>query len=182
MGKNIGYLKANRTSKADECLTPYYAVDPILEYVQKDKVIWCPFDKEWSAFVQSLKQNGNKVIYSHKDDGKDFFEYEPDYYDIIISNPPFSCKDKILERLYKLNKPFMMLLPVNSIQGKFRVDLFDKYGLELLIFDGRVDFHTRNNMKETTKGNHFGSAFFCKDILPDKLVFKKLKKYDKSLI
>lgn len=183
MGLNKAYLQAGHCSGSDECLTPYYAVEPILEYIPKNKTIWCPFDKEWSAFVQLLKNKGNKVIYSHKDDGKDFFEYEPNEdYDIIISNPPFSCKDKVLERCYQLKKSFMLLLPANAIQGKFRVNLFEKYGLELLVFDLRVDFHTNGNMKNTTKGCHFGSSYYCKDILPEKLVFKKLKKYEKPLI
>lgn len=181
MALNKAYLQAGHCTGSDECLTPYYAVEPILEYIPKDKIIWCPFDKEWSAFVQLLKENGNKVIYSHIDDGKDFFEYEPKEYDMIISNPPFSCKDKVLQRCYELNKPFMLLLPANAIQGKFRVDLFIKYGLELLIYDTKVDYHTKGNMKNTTKGCHFGSSYFCKDILPEKIIFKKLQKYEKPL-
>lgn len=182
MGLNKVYLQAGRCAGSDECLTPYYAVEPILEYIPKDKIIWCPFDKEWSAYVQLLQQNGNEVIYTHIEDGYDFFEYEPSKYDMIISNPPFSCKDKVLQRCYELNKPFMLLLPANAIQSKFRVGLFIKYGLELLIFDTRVDYHTNGNMKNTTKGCHFGSSYFCKDILPEKIIFKKLQKYEKSLL
>lgn len=182
MALNKAYLESDRSKGGDEVLTPYYAVEPILEYIPKDKVIWCPFDKEWSAFVQLLQENGNKVIYTHIDDGYDFFQYEPKNYDIIISNPPFSCKDKVLERCYKLGKPFMMLLPANAIQGKFRVDLFLKYGLELLIYDLRVDYHTNGNMEYTTKGCHFGSSYYCKGVLSEKLVFKKLQKYEKSLL
>lgn len=182
MGLNKAYLQSGHTLGSDECLTPYYGVEPILEYIPRTKIIWCPFDKEWSAFVQLLKQNGNEVIHSHIDDGKDFFEYEPDNYDMIVSNPPFSCKDKVLKRCYELSKPFMLLLPANSIQSKYRVNLFIEYGLELLVFDLRIDYHTNMNMEKTTKGCHFGSAFYCKDVLPEKLIFKKIKKYDKSLI
>ena len=182
MALNKAYLTCGRDKNADEVLTPYYAVEPILEYIPKDKIIWCPFDKEWSAFVQLLTQNGNKVIYSHIDEGKDFFEYEPEEYDIIVPNPPFSCKDDVLERCYELNKPFMLLLPANAIQGKFRVNLFEKYGLELLVYDLRIDYHTNGNMEHTTKGCHFGSSYYCRGVLPEKLVFKKLKKYEKPLI
>lgn len=182
MALNKAYLTCGRDKSSDEVLTPYYAVKPILEFIPKDKIIWCPFDKKWSVFVKLLQQNGNKVIYSHIDEGKDFFEYEPEEYDMIISNPPFSCKDRILERCYNLNKPFMLLLPANAIQGKFRVNLFEKYGLELLIYDLRIDYHTKGNMKQTTKGCHFGSCYYCKGVLPEKLIFKKLKKYEKSLM
>lgn len=52
---NKGWLTA---SKNDELYTPVFAVDPIIKYIPKDKKIWCPFDKEWSAFVQSFKRGG----------------------------------------------------------------------------------------------------------------------------
>ncbi len=181
MALNVGYLTCNTTAEGDEVYTPFYAVEPLLEFIDKDKTIWCPFDEDWSAFVQTFKENGFKVINSHLKDGKDFFEYEPDHYDLIISNPPFSKKDEVLKRCYELNKPFSLLLPVNSIQGKKRVSSFKKYGLELLIFDLRVDYHTNGNFETYTKGNHFGSAYFCKGFLPEKLVFKELKKYERPL-
>lgn len=60
MGMNIGYLTANRTSSGDEIYTPYYAVTPLLEFLPKDKIIWCPFDEEWSAFYNILKLGGIK--------------------------------------------------------------------------------------------------------------------------
>lgn len=59
--------------------------------------------------------------------------------------------------------------------------MYIKYGLEVLIFDLRIDYHTRNNFKDYQRGNHFGSAYFCKNVLPDKLVFEKLKKYNREL-
>lgn len=62
-----------------------------------------------------------KIIYTHIDEDKNFFYYEPDNYDIIISNPPFSQKDDILKRLYELNKPYAMLLPIPSLQGQARM-------------------------------------------------------------
>lgn len=92
MGLNTGYLTANNDSKADEMYTPFYAVDPIIKYIDKNIKVWCPFDKEWSAYVQLLRSNGNEVICSHIENEQDFFTYEPDDYDIIISNPPFSKK------------------------------------------------------------------------------------------
>lgn len=58
MGINKGFLTADRTSKGDNVYTPYYAVQPILEFLPKDKTIWCPFDEEWSAFYQTLLRGG----------------------------------------------------------------------------------------------------------------------------
>lgn len=60
MALNTAFLNADRSSGADECYTPYYAVDPILEFVPKDKIIWCPFDEEWSAFYCTLLGGGTQ--------------------------------------------------------------------------------------------------------------------------
>ena len=71
---NTGYLTSNR--KDNELYTPFYAVDQISKYLPKDKIIWCPFDEEWSAFYVHLKELGYKVIRSSLSDGQDFFKYE----------------------------------------------------------------------------------------------------------
>lgn len=182
MALNIGWLTSNRTESGDEVLTPFYAVKPLLKYVSKDKVIWCPFDEKWSAFYQTFIENGYTVIRSSLAEGQDFFTYEPqEHYDIIISNPPFSKKDKVLKRLDKLGKPFMILLPMNSLQGKTRYEVF-KNGIQLLAFDARVDYHTHFNFETYTKGNHFASAYFCRNILPKDLIIEKLEKYERPLI
>lgn len=145
MANNIGYLTSSKTPEHQELYTPYYAVKPIVKYIPKDYKIWCPFDMEWSSFYQTFKENGFDVIRSHIDEGKDFFLYEPDDYDVIISNPPFNIKDQILKRLYNLNKPFAVLLPLNTLQGKTRYKYF-KNGIQMLSFDQRIGFHNGQNM------------------------------------
>lgn len=70
---NIGYLTSDRTENGDSLFTPYYAVDHIIKYLPKDKIIWCPFDvEEWSAFSVRLKECGYNVISSHIEKGQDF--------------------------------------------------------------------------------------------------------------
>ena len=54
MGINVGYLTCDKTSAGDECYTPFYAVEPILKYLPKDKIIWLGFDEKWSSFYQTL--------------------------------------------------------------------------------------------------------------------------------
>ena len=181
MPMNIGYLTSNRTSAGDEVYTPFYAVEPLFEFLPKDKVLWCPFDEEWSAFYQLLSEKGYKVTRSSLKEGQNFFKYEPNKWDILVSNPPFSKKNEVLKRAYDFNKPFALLLPVNSIQSKQRHKIF-KNEIQMLVFDARVDYHTRFNMQSTTKGNHFGSAYFCRNLLPTKLELRKLNKYDRPLI
>lgn len=179
MALNIGYLQADKEN--NELYTPTYAVDPILKYVPKDKIIWCPFDEEWSAFYRRLKEEGYNVVRSSLKDGQDFFTYEPDKWDIIVSNPPFSSKDKVLERLYSFKKPFAILLPLNSLQGKTRFKFF-KQGIQLLSFDSRISFHKPDSMDIVIKGSPFATAYFCKDLLPRDLIVEELKFYEKSLV
>ena len=85
----------------DECYTPAYGVRPILKYIPKDWVVWCPFDTKESEYVKLIRANGNKVIASHIANGQDFMVYEPEeHWDCIISNPPF-CFDTQTEVLTK---------------------------------------------------------------------------------
>lgn len=181
MGLNTGYLTSKVTPEHQEMYTPYYAVEPLLKYIPKTKVIWCPFDEEWSAFNQTFVRGGYKVIRSHIKDDKDFFLYEPEHYDVIVSNPPFSLKDKVLERLYDLDKPFAILLPLNSLQGISRYKYF-KNGIQLLSFDQRIGYHNLQSMDKPIEGSPFATAYFCKDILPKDLIIEKLDKYEMSLI
>lgn len=180
MGLNVGYLTSDRTDAGDERYTPYYAVSPLLKYISKDMKIWCPFDEEWSAFYKTFKENGYNVIRSSLKDGQDFFQYEPDEYDVIVSNPPFSKKDEVLERLYALNKPFIMLLPLNSLQSKRRYKCF-KNGVQILAFDKRINYHIEN-MKTYQKGNHFASAYYCRNVLPKDLIVEELEEFERALI
>lgn len=177
---NIGCLTSD--IEDNELFSPYYIVDHIIKYLPKDKKIWCPFDVEdWSAFSVRLKECGYEAISSHIDTGQNFFEYEPDEWDIIVNNPPFSIKDKILERLYSFNKPFAVLLPLNSLQGKTRYMYFCK-GIQILSFDARVSYHDIEHMDSPVKGNPFATAYFCRDLLTKDLILEKLVTYERPLI
>lgn len=178
MALNIGYLTSDRED--NELYTPYYAVDHIIKYLPKNKIIWCPFDENWSAFYNRLKEKGYKVVRSSLVEGQDFFEYEPEKWDIIVSNPPFSIKDKVLERLYSFNKPFAVLLPLNSLQGKARYKYF-KNGVQILSFDARIGYHNKEHMDSAMKGGPFATAYFCRDLLPSDLIVEKLVMYERPL-
>ena len=140
------------------------------------KKIWCPFDYEHSLYVRLLKQHCFKVIYTHINTDGDFFKIDTGSldFDCIVSNPPFSQKDEVLKHLYRIGAPFAVLLPQNSLQSSERTPLFKKYGLEYLGFDKRACFYTNGDLKKIKFGNHFASGYFCKNVLPEKLVFEEL--------
>ena len=138
-------------------------------------IIWCPFDKEFSYYVKTLSQIPYaKVIYSHIDNGENFFYYEPDNYHIIISNPPFSQKDNILKRLDELNKPYAMLLPIPTLQGQGRFPYLKN--IQYLGFDKRINYYKDISMTKTQDGVSFGSCYLCKKFLPKDLIIEELIK------
>ena len=174
---NKGYLTARTDKASDEVYTPAYAVRPIVKYVdmfRRPSVVWCPFDTEESEYVKILREAGHKVIASHIDNGQNFFYYEPDNYDIIISNPPFSQKDDVLKRLYELNKPYAMLLPIPSLQGQARFPYLQD--IQYLGFDKRINYYKDEAMTKTQDGVSFGSCYLCKDFLPKDLIIEELIK------
>lgn len=167
MSKMSSWLSTGKFNEKDEYYTPRILVEAIVPFVKKEWTVWCPFDTEESEFVHALRENGNEVIYSHIWLGQDFFEYEPERYDCIISNPPFTKKLMVFERLYDLGKPFAMIcgLPILNYQevGEFFLDK----ELQLLIVDKKVSFD----------GNtaSFNNSYFCKGILPKDLMFSHLE-------
>lgn len=180
MALNKGYLTAKTDKQSDEVYTPRYAVEALLPYLPNPynlpyvPVVWCPFDTEDSEFVKVLTDYGFKVIAMHIDNGQNFFDYEPDtQYDMIISNPPFSIKDMILKRLYELDKPYAMLLPIPTLQGQKRFPYMKN--CQALIFDKRINYFKNKETKEIQKGISFGSFYLCYDLLEDDLIFAELE-------
>ena len=178
MPLNKGYLTAKTDKASDEVYTPTYAVTPLIKYIKifnQNAVIWCTFDTPQSEYVKVFSQAGFKVIYSHIDEGKNFFFYEPkEPYDIIISNPPFSQKDNVLKRLYELDKPYAMLLPIPTLQGQARFP-YMKNGLQYLGFDKRINYYTNQDLTQVQKGVSFGSCYLCKGFLPKDLILEELE-------
>lgn len=154
----------------DECYTPAYGVEPLLEFLEpyKGKIIWCPFDKENSEFVRVLRSAGHTVVFSHIDDGQDFYTYEPEQWDIMVSNPPFTNKRKIFERALSFGKPFALLMSLTWLNDSAPKQLFYEKDLQLLMFDRRIKFIGLGN-KIT-----FSSAYYCYDLLPKQIVMRKL--------
>jgi hypothetical protein len=152
-------LKLMNKTPYDELYTPEEAVKSILSYIPDNvKVIWEPTAILESKIVKVLEEAGYKVVKSHIQDGKDFFTYEPEEYDMIITNPPYSIKDKFLKRAFQLEKPFMMLLPITTLEGKVRGKMFSENKIQVIIPNKRFNFI------EEKKGAWFQTSWFCSKI------------------
>ena len=156
--------------KNDECYTPRYGVLPILKYIPTDATIWLPFDTEDSFFYKEISKT-NPVIATHIDNGQDFYDYEPHYWDIIISNPPFTNKRLIFERALSFNKPFALLMSNTWLNDAAPKQLFKHKDLQLLMFDKRIEFNNNNNNKIT-----FSSSYYCWNFLPQQIIMEEINK------
>ena len=163
------WLRKTAWNIKDEYYTPKILVDAILPYLEKNKTVWCPFDTQNSEFVLGLKERGLKVIYTHLHTGQDFFEYEPkESYDYIVSNPPFTVKLRVFERLFKLGKPFAMVmgLPILNYQevgAFFLKHQKESRHLQLLIVDKKVSLDGNTSS--------FNNSFYCYNLLPRDILF-----------
>ena len=154
----------------DECYTPRYGVEPLLEFLPtfKESIIWCPFDKEDSEFVKVLSKNGYNIVFSHIDNGQDFYTYEPEKWDVIVSNPPFTNKKKIFERVNSFNKPYCLLMTLAWLNDSAPKELWRDRDLQLLMFDRRIRFKGMDNKIS------FSSAYYCYNFLPKQIIMRDL--------
>ena len=155
------------TGNNDECYTPDYAVKPILKYIPKEAIVWCPFDTEESEFVKQISKT-NKVIFSHIKTGQDFYNYEPnEKWDIIVSNPPFTNKRGIFERTLSFNKPFALIMSNTWLNDSAPKQLFSEKDLQLLMFDKRIKYDDNNKIT-------FSSSYYCWNFLPKQIICEPL--------
>lgn len=96
-------------TKDDDYTTPVEYLEIIDKFISRDKIICDPFYHDGSV-KDEWNKLGRGII--HKEE--DFFatEYECD---MFVSNPPFSILNKVLYRLFKLDKPFALLIPIQRI-------------------------------------------------------------------
>ena len=183
-------LDKNANSGNDEFYTPKYAVTPIVPHLQrlKYKSIWSPFDTADSLYVRVLRDKGFNVAHSHINEGKNFFDFGgllgrdiPDC-DCIVSNPPYSLKTEVLQRLFEMGKPFAMLVGVAGLfESKKRFDIFDRNDFEILYLRPRVSYFQDYKDLATVPPSinpPFQSVYICSGVLPQQICFAEINKKD----
>lgn len=162
-------------NKNDEYYTPAYAIYPIIKFLKPGSIIWCPFDKKDSKFVEVFSNNNFTVVYGHIETGQDFFKVDVPKCDYIISNPPYSLRGEVFERLYKIGKPFAMLINFQGIfDHKKRFEMFKNNRVEMLWLSPRIDYIKPNACKAS--GVPFQSGYLCQGIFKNELNFEFVHK------
>ena len=165
----------------DEFYTPRYAIEPILKYLPPNSKVWCPFDTKDSYFVKILTEEGHEVLNTHLEEGNDFFELInsdiSDWADYIISNPPYSLKTEVLEKLFESEKPFAMLLGVVGLfESKRRFNMFRQHDFEIMYLSKRVSYFKSYEEPKPALNPPFSSVYICSKMLPKQIIFEEIDK------
>ncbi|MHC1722490.1 MAG: hypothetical protein AB9836_04695 [Aminipila sp.] len=151
MKSDITY-EEDKLNNKDHVATPRYVVEDIYDLIdiKSFKSIWFPFnhyDSEFKLKGDELKLR-YKATHIFDDCGNDFFTTEPpEGCDLLISNPPFSNQNRIIERTFELAdlgkiKSFALLLPLATLETEARAKMYAAHEdkLSILIFGKRIKF------------------------------------------
>jgi len=134
--------------KHDDYMTPKYAWENIKEYIP-NKIIWEAFYGDGKS-GEYLKELGFDVIH----EPIDFFEENRG--EIICSNPPFSLSKEIMNRLYELDKPFILIFPSSKINTQY----FRKWKNKIQIIIPKKRIHFDKQIKGETPENWKNACYF----------------------
>ena len=145
-GSNETYL-----NRSDNYETTKEAFDLLFKYIhiKKHERVWAPF---YCSGLINKYEFPFELIHTKTD----FFETEV-CFNFIIDNPPYSCKEKVIRRCIELNRPFCLLLPLDTLDRKYISTLFKDKDFTLIIPKKRWKFI--NNGSKVTMG--FKTCWFC---------------------
>ncbi len=162
---------------SDERFTPAYAVEPLIPYLTSlvscnqsasPFVFWEPCDTYHNSAISDVLRKVGFVVKSTSKDEIDFLTQCPDFnFNAIITNPPYSLKEEFISRCYFYSCPWAMLMPITTLEGIERGSLFCQYGIEVLVFDRRIQF-------DAHKSTPVNTSWFTHGILPQQLIFQSL--------
>lgn len=120
---------------------------------------------------------GYEVTATHIKDGEDFFEIEVPECDYIISNPPYSVKGEVLNRLFEIGKPFAMLVGVVGLfESQQRFEMFRNNDFEIMYMNRRIAYFKSYEEQKPSLNPPFSSVYVCKGMLPKQIVFEEIRK------
>ena len=161
-------MPPKKNGSPDDFYTPECAIKPLIEVIPKNWKVW-ECSSGTGNIVKFFRERDMNIFGTDIKEGEDFLLSNRTDFDCIITNPPFSLKDKFLEKCYSIGKPFALLLPITAFEGKKRQELYKKYGLQVILFNKRINYMNEKD------GNWFASAWFTFGLnLPNQLNFVEL--------
>jgi hypothetical protein len=149
----------------DDYMTPKDAWENIKDYIPQNKVIWEPFygDGNSGKYLQEL---GFTVIHENED----FFSNNKG--DIVVSNPPFSLKKEVIQKLKELDKPFILIMPCSTMVCSYMRTIMGN-DIQIIIPRKRIQFLKMEDGKLINNGKcNFDCFYYCyKMNLPRDIVY-----------
>ena len=97
--------------------------------------------------------------------------------DYIISNPPYSLKYEVFNRLFEIGKPFAMLVGVVGLfESQKRFNLFKSNTFEVMYFNKRISYFKSYDDQKPSLNPPFSSVYLTSKILPSQIVFEEIIK------
>lgn len=139
---------------SDEWYTNQETVDLAIKLLnpEPNSLILCPFDTDKSLFVKTLESMEHSVIYGIDD----FVTGQFRICDYIITNPPFSIKDQVIQKVLEYGVKTVLILPIDAMGGVKRHTLFQEYGYPSVHVPARRIAYYDENWK-LRKGTSFHS-------------------------
>ncbi len=148
----MNFYEEDKQTNKDHVATPRWVVENIYDVIDINsfKSIWFPFnnyDSEFKLKAEELRLQ-YKATHIFDDCRNDFYTtLPPANCDLLISNPPFSEQNNIIEKTFDLIekgliKSFCLLLPLSTLETEKRAKMYEKYSdkLSVMVFKKRIKF------------------------------------------
>lgn len=149
------------TIHGDEYYTLREDAETIAEHLIKLPLkVWCPFNGIESVWPEVLSKHGFNVVVTDTDF---FMTAPPDGVQCIISNPPFSKKRQVMDRIKELDLRFALILPFQWLNDGVPLE----YGRQLMLFRKRMRFDTPKGIADNPRSNCFvlSDGLFIEDLI-----------------
>lgn len=123
-GKGKGIKTGSKPN--DDILTPVEISKKIIDMFYIKGTILDPFKASGSFYNQYPKKA--KKMWCEIKEGKDFFEFN-EKVDWIVSNPPYSILDEVLEHSFEIADNIVYLVPLSKVVSSMgRIRKINNYG------------------------------------------------------
>ncbi len=149
----------------DDYMTPKSAWEKIQHIIPKDKILWEAFYGDGKS-GDYLIELGYNVIHENID----FFDdnTRPEY-DILVSNPPYGKSKEIMNKLYEMDKPFILIMPTAKLTTSY-IRSWQQRGIQIILPRKRIQFIKNGN--EIQNKCNFDCFYYCYKInLPRDIIW-----------
>jgi len=149
-------LTSKKGKESNDCYnTPLSAWQSISHLVGCSDVIWEPFVGDSDSINRMISAFPMTTVVGT---GSDFFETDPPSdCTLIVTNPPYSCKKKVFERLAYLGIPWIMLVPIGTLSKQYMKQF--RPDLSLHVPNKRIHFESVSANPDRPNNTPFDVAF-----------------------